>query len=289
MNTFTEFIIITSTALLMAAPLYASDKNKFDDVQRTQIKLTLDGISADNKEQIFILAGQQTNPGNLRLVCKEWEEIITKGTIANSQDANLKYSNIGPVWKDCMNAWWDTWGVVTSEDQKVFDTFFKGKLVYKCDPGSDKGKIELLFSKFANPFNGEFDLSGCGNAYPDLRITTNPSVFFSVENKVKFATINILIAPHYLVNKYISTTTKPFECIMKNWNKDIAPVGIFWRISCWVRKDFDYLTTKSMEWITSKKLNELHAATTKKVCGGMTGWIRLGTSKEFSCLLVLDQ
>ena len=71
-------------------------------------------ITKKNKKQIFILASQHTNPGYLRLVCKEWRDILGKDA-TNDSDGSLSYSSIAPFWKKCMKV---SWGVTTKEDGK---------------------------------------------------------------------------------------------------------------------------------------------------------------------------
>ncbi len=168
MSTFTKFITITSTALLMAAPLYASARGDLDP-----------------------------------------------------ENAPLKW-----------------------------------KLVYRPHLNSDKGKIEWSISGLANPSKGTVDLSACGdNTASSLRITTDLSNFFAVEKKNP--KVNILIASHFLIKKYIFTTAIQFAQLLEDWNKDKAPVGIFWR---WSGEDdlsrFDYLTSATLLDVASKNLYE---------------------------------
>ncbi len=263
MSTFIKFITITSTALLMAAPLYATKKLAQDPdpdkdsclkkacVETTSVQETLGGIAADNKKQILYFASQHTNPSVLRLVCQEWKAIIDKkDNPNNNQGGNLSYSSIGPVWKECMKA---SWGVVTSEDEKIFQIILNGELVYRPDPHSYKGMIKLKILDFAHPFKGTFDLSACGDTASYFRITKNLSDFFAVENENPKG--NILIAPRFLIDKYISTTATQFAQILERWNKDKAPVGIFWRWSDVKNLSlFDYLTSATLSDIASKNL-----------------------------------
>ena len=284
MSTFTKFITITSTALLMAAPLYASHRDDLDrenaagvqattqlpmtidgdidpenaaGVQATpQLQITLYGIVKVIKKQILILASQYTNPDVLRCVCKEWREIIDEDTPSNSQDGPHSYASIGPCWKEWMKASWS----VTLENEAICQTFLNGKLVYRPNPDSDEGMIKLSISDFANPLKGTF-----GFTARSLRITTDLSVFFAVENENP--KVNILIAPRFLINKYISTTATQFAQILEHWDKDMAPVGIFWR---WSGDEdlsrFDYLTSGTLDDIASNNLYENWRA------GRAAGW-----------------
>ena len=220
MSTFTKYITITSTALLMAAPLYASQQESPE--LPLEIKVRIIPLSIPGNK----------NPTALACVNKDWNKVFTYENQVNR-----------PTWKAL---WKALHGIETPEDEKAFQIFLNGKLVYKPNENNDEGKIEWLFSKLGTPHNGVFDLSGLGEVDKYVRITTSISTFFEVEvrNNAKW---NILIAPHYLINQFTSTTAKPFTVIMPDW-KDKAPVGIFCRMSHWMTEDgFEYLTTKSIK------------------------------------------
>lgn len=172
-----------------------------------------------------------------------------------------------PLWKVLQ-------GITSVEDEETYQTFLNGKLVYRPTPGSDEGKIELKISDFLNPFKGTFNLSSCDYTSQYLTITTDPSVFFKRDTDK----LNMLIAPHFLIHKYISTTTKPFENIMAKWKKDTAPVAIFWR--CGSDDDltwFDYLVSSSSSIMSSRNLYEnwlssVACAGSERAASGPRAW-----------------
>ena len=56
--------------------------------------------------------------------------------------------------------------------EDIYDRFVSGKLIYKPDPNSDEGKVELRIADLEDPLNGTFDLSRCGNTGEYLNIST---------------------------------------------------------------------------------------------------------------------
>jgi len=225
-----------------------------DDEQSPEGQITLGGIAPSNKKQILIMIVREgVSPGDLRLVCREWRNIIDEDTV-REENTPLSYSNIGPCWQDCMRAFW---GVTSEEEEEIFRIFLEGKLVYKPDPNSDARKKEFRIRDFVNPFGGTFPLSACGETDNFSQFTTDPSVFFAIDDEN--SKVNILIAPHFLINRYISTTTNAFTAmigtIMGNWDKD-KPVGIFWRWGLFDATDFDYLSSSSLDEISSRNMWE---------------------------------
>ncbi len=259
MSTFTKYITITSTALLMAAPLYASQQESPELLPEIKAKIIPDSIPGNK------------NPTALACVNKDWNKVFTYENQVNR-----------PTWKAL---WKALHGIETPEDEKAFQIFLNGKLVYKPNENNDEGKIEWLFSKLEKLHNGVFDFSKLGEIYNYLRITTSISTFFEVEDVNNYK-LNVIIVPHYLINKFISTTAKQFAGIMPSWDKDTAPVGIFWRMSCW--KDilgFYYLTTESIAELSDKNMYEKSRAAVSTLPIGLEraeqAWM---CCKRISCL-----
>ncbi len=233
MSTFTKYITITSTALLMAAPLYASQQESPE--LPLEIKVRIIPLSIPGNK----------NPTALACVNKDWNQAFEKESEAPSEGQAHR-----PTWKALH-------GIETLEDEKAFQIFLNGNLVFKPNKENDEGKIEFPFSKIPTTLhNGVFDLLGCGDAYKDIRITTSISTFFEVES-YNNAKLNILLAPHYFINKFISTTAKPFERIMNTWDKNIASVGIFFKMSDWESDAYYYLTTQCVDILSGKNMFDL--------------------------------
>ena len=87
-----------------------------------------------------------------------------------------------------------------------------------------------------------------------LSITTNPEAFFRISNRPNLI---ILIAPKFLIEEKIETTTKTFQPIMTNWKEEQAPIGIFCRSECWNDPQcFLYLTSDDLSTISKYNLYE---------------------------------
>jgi hypothetical protein len=206
-------------------------------------------------------------PGNLAIVNKRWNKTIE----------GLKQEVKNPVWKLLQ-------GVADDKDEATYQTFLNGKLVYRPIPGSDAGTIEFKISDFLHPFKGTFNISLCGDTAKYLTITTDPAVFFQINQKNP--TCHILIAPHFLIKKYITSSTKSFMPIMNGWDATKAPVGIFWR---WCGYDdlswYDHGSSSSSAVISSKDLFENWKESTwcwpELLLGSLEEWLR-----AFSCLFL---
>lgn len=239
LNALISSIVITLT--LVAPQLsYGSEEN----VEDASYSSSPFGLFPPEVREIIVReaavkqALDYKGPDNLALVNRECLSFIKR---------ELKQVN-GPVWKVLQ-------GVIDEKDNTTYQTFLNGKLVYRPTPGSDEGKIELKISDFPNPFKGTFGLSQCGSTINFLTITTDPSTFFKIDKE--HPKLNILFAPYFLIKKHITSSAKPFEGIMTDWDKTAAPIGIFWR---WGGDDnltqFEYLVTSSSSVISTKNLFE---------------------------------
>ena len=120
-----------------------------------------------------------------------------------------------------------------------------GKLIYKPDSKSDKGRIDFPIRFLADPLGGEFDLTQCGDTGKYLSIATGYRQRKKTENANKF---EVWIAPRFLIEKNITSSAAHFQAIMENWSASVAPVGLFWTNGKWDELDWvDHLTTDSLE------------------------------------------
>ncbi len=199
--------------------------------------------------QKIILSVDNANPRDLGQVCKFWRSFFyTNESIEKEED--VRYSGMMPLGQKLMRIWWYGRiypnGSYDEVDDEAFQTFLNGVLQYRPDPNSDEDMIEFPISSLMNPLNGTFDLSGCGDAAEHLVITTSLSDFFDAHlNKIVIG----------IFPQKIATTASPFKDIMGNWDKNLAPVGIFWRWSGWNDLTwYDYLTLSDLEDISSRNL-----------------------------------
>ena len=135
--------------------------------------------------------------------------------------------------------------------EDIYRRFLGGKLIY-TDPSS-KAKKELPIRALANPLEGTFDLSGCGNTGQYLSISTGYRKAQKPENASK---VEIWLAPWFLVNKNLSASAKHLQPIMGSWDEAAAPVGLFWTWGGWGNADYDYLVSESLDLLGSEDLLE---------------------------------
>jgi hypothetical protein len=133
-------------------------------------------------------------------------------------------------------------------------------LIY-TDPSS-KAKKELPIRALANPLEGTFDLSGCGDTGQYLSIATGYRKAQKAENASK---VEIWLAPRFLVERGLATTAKHLQPIMGRWDAAAAPVGLFWTYGGWGNADYEYLVSESLDLLGSedlweKTIKRLHCA-----------------------------
>jgi hypothetical protein len=114
--------------------------------------------------------------------------------------------------------------------EDIYRRFLGGKLIY-TDPSS-KAKKELPIRALANPLEGTFDLSGCGDTGQYLSISTGYRKAQKAENTSK---VEIWLAPWFLVNKNLSASAKHLQPIMAGMQRQpplvcsgLGEVGAIW-------------------------------------------------------------
>jgi len=143
---------------------------------------------------------------------------------------------------------------VAQGHEDVYQRFLNGRLIYKPNQDNDLGKIELRIADLANPLEGTFDLSRCGNTSQYLSISTGYRKGKKAENANK---VEIWFTPRFLVEKEINGSARHFEVIFSaNWST-AAPVGIFWTWGGWDNLTYmDHLTTQCMDEVSNNNLYE---------------------------------
>ncbi len=204
--------------------------------------------------QKIILSVDNANPRDLGRVCKFWRSFFyTNESIEKEED--VRYSGMTPLGQKLMRIRWyrsiDPNGSYDEVDDEALKTFLNGVLQYRPTPESDEGMVTLKISDLPNPFDGTFDLSKCGGAAKHLVITTNISEFFAPHPDQEV----IGFFPHFRAERIVASTPgHPFKDIMGNWDKNLAPVGIFWRWGRWPNTWFDYLTRSTIADISALNL-----------------------------------
>jgi len=145
--------------------------------------------------------------------------------------------------------------------EEIYRLFYNGKLVY-TDPNNSSRKIELPIAALANPLEGEFDLSDCGDTGRYLSIRTGYRKGKIASNKDK---VEIWFVPRFMVEddlrkggSFSSSPAKHLKPIMDKWPADEAPIGIFWTGGNWDDLGwYDYLTNKSPRDLSSEDMRTL--------------------------------
>ena len=160
--------------------------------------------------------------------------------------------------------------------EEIYERFLRGVLIYRPQEGSDVGKIEMPIANLANPLEGTFDLSSCGDTGQYLSIATGYRKGVKAENANK---VEIWFTPRFLVDKEMSQLAQNhhMRAISGNWDAARAPIGIFWTWGGWNASGqlayCDYLTTESMDNLGSenllKKYEKRGGAGRCAVCAGV--------------------
>lgn len=150
--------------------------------------------------------------------------------------------------------------------------FLSGKLIYKPNPDSDVGKIEMRIVDLTNPLGSEFDLSACGDIGNHLRISTGYRKS-KIEHQDK---LEIWFSPLFLIERELETTAAHFHEVIgelksREWYKE-ENVGFFWNRSDQDLECYNYATRTFYE-ISEKnynnhKYNNLYDNTSRSSCHG---------------------
>ncbi len=116
--------------------------------------------------------------------------------------------------------------------EEIYQRFIGGKLIYKPDPNSDIGKIELQIASLLNPLESTFDLSRCGDTGNYLSISTGYKKGKIAANDGK---AEVWIVPKFVVEKDVGGggilsvfRTVPVDHYRDIINEWTAPFGLFY-------------------------------------------------------------
>lgn len=158
--------------------------------------------------------------------------------------------------------------------EEIYERFLKGVLVYQPTKGSDKGTIKLPIAALSNPLQGEFDLSGCGNAGKYLRIYTG---YPKKQRKENGGKLEISFVPWFCYQYWapILPDNHYIHAVLPKWKKESAPVGIFWTLGNW-NNDSDssyckHLTNREIQSLGNEDL--FKEGQVAEICGS---WDRSG-------------
>ncbi len=212
----------------------------FEESKEPKI-VTMGANGRDIKTRLLIEASKKTRPSILRLVCKDFRDIIDTGTPDN---IGLRYSTIGSVWKQCIHAWY---GVLGHEG--TWQTILNGELVYKPNPDSDDGIKRLKISDLPNPFAGSFDLSDCGDAGKYVSISMGLRKGKKDSNKDKS---EIWLIPRFLAMQKLEGNASYLKETMGQWSGETLVAVIF---NWWSNPNDAYAYCYWADYATLRKTN----------------------------------
>ena len=160
------------------------------------------------KQIIFIHAAPGIDPGNLRLVCKDWKRVIDEGTIGNNNDMDKSL--------------WNALNVIS------YEPLLNLELLFKPNFQSDEGTITLGCPKECNPLKYTFDLSGCelpyGGGVADKynAVMTDMETFFNDRSATNYLDNTISPDKGKLLTCFVThaSVTRHKE---ESWAKLLAP------------------------------------------------------------------
>jgi hypothetical protein len=142
--------------------------------------------------------------------------------------------------------------LVARGHEEVYFRFFNGALIYRPNPNSDAGMVTLPIRELANPLEGTFDLSRCGDTGNRLIISTGYRKGQKPENASK---VEIRAVLRFLVEKEINTTAAHLYETYMTWHPQ-NHVGLFWNYGSVSMFAYDYLTSESMDNLSKINLYE---------------------------------
>lgn len=189
----------------------------------------------------------ESSIGDLRLVCRGWQNII---------DNEIDPKKSDNTWKQKKQEFFIN-AVISAYDTKGYGAdckaFLNGKLKYTPDKGDP---IFLPIANLKTPFSGEFDLSKCGKAGEYLSINTGYRKRRIPENVIKY---EIWFTPWFIIEKNSECRVPHLNLIFPSWDPQIAPIGIFWN---WGNYDdlnsYMSLTNCDFKAISADNLLTLH-------------------------------
>ena len=83
---------------------------------------------------VFDVVAKEGDLGELALVCKHWNDFVTK------EQHRIKKSWLQGLYN-----------IIDPKELEIFEQFYNGKLIYRPDPESNVGMVTLSISALKNP------------------------------------------------------------------------------------------------------------------------------------------
>ncbi len=189
-------------------------------------------LSPEVKREHIEFAAANIHPNVLRLVCREWRNLIDGDDTQRGNDGKLIQR--GQFWKKLNKNY-------------GYQIFLRGVLIYRPKKESDEGKIEMRVADLANPLDGTFELPQWND---ELSISTG---YRKVQNPANAKKLEIWLLPWFVADENMQTLPQNhhIRAIMGSWDGARAPIGIIWTWGGWDATSDSaycgYLISESME------------------------------------------
>lgn len=117
---------------------------------------------------------------------------------------------------------------IRPQDEALYRRFVAGKLIYKPYKENNAEMVEIPFASLANPLNGTFDLSDCGELGKFLKVSTGYKTSSITENRRDFrgdSVTEVWITPRFLVEQNLAGSAKYFDWLFHHFTE---PIGLYW-------------------------------------------------------------
>lgn len=143
--------------------------------------------------------------------------------------------------------------LLLTQEYRQMEMFLKAKLVYRPNPNSTEGIVNLPIAKLQSQLEDTFDLSNCDDMSKYFSISTGYRKGVNPANRNKY---EIWIVPRVLISKELQTTAQYFQAVFNIWHVN-APIGIFWTWGEWNDSTcYDYLISQTPESLPKSNLFE---------------------------------
>ncbi|MBP9752782.1 MAG: hypothetical protein KBD31_03115 [Proteobacteria bacterium] len=137
--------------------------------------------------------------------------------------------------------------------EDAYRDFLNLKLVYKPDPNSDNGKVILPVKALANPLDGVFDLSNCGDAAQHLSISTG---YRKGKNPANANKLEIWLTPRFVAERNLNGTAAHLKPIWHEWHP-ARDIGVFFTWGNWDNDEwYDYEVKINNDVVYTKNIYE---------------------------------
>ena len=142
------------------------------DTQHSFNRLPMKDQDTILESAAFDVVAKEGDLSELALVCKHWNDFVTK------EQHRIKKSWLRGLYN-----------IIDPKEIEIFEKFYNGALIYRPDPESNEGMVTLFISALKNPLEGTFNLSTFGGTGDYLSIATGFRKVMISSNSSQFVTM----------------------------------------------------------------------------------------------------